>query len=199
MPVRLLDVLRSERSRIPTPLLYLEVAAASTLVGIVLDLTIGWPWWLFPLGGVAAAWLFFMSSAFWGASQARSLEDRLLMVLTPRRAAKKMEQETDDLFRATPLPLYGLPPSWKGYRFIGGHGQSGEAVTQMSLGHADRLPLDPDKSELRVEVMPAPEYVRRRDDLTFWLAHETARALRPTPLLTTWRAGISRSITKHAS
>src|ERR671914_93061 len=78
IPVRLLDVLRSERSRIPTPLFYLEVAVASTLVGIVLDLTIGWPWWLFPLGGVAAAWLFFMSSAFWGGHRARSIEDSLL-------------------------------------------------------------------------------------------------------------------------
>lgn len=174
MPVRLLDVLGSERSRIPTPLLYLEVAAVGTLVGIVLDHTIGWPWWPFPLGGVAAAWLGFMSSAFWGRHRARSIGDSFLMVLAPRRAAEKMERETDNLFHSAPFPLYGLPPSWRGYRFIGGHGESGNAVTQMSLGHADRLPLDPDKSELRVEVIPVPEYLSRRDELTFWLAHETA-------------------------
>src|SRR5918996_5843143 len=33
MPVRLLHVLRSERSRMPTPLLYLEVAVAGAIIG----------------------------------------------------------------------------------------------------------------------------------------------------------------------
>lgn len=174
MPLRPFDVLRSERSLIPTPLLYLEVAAVGTVAGILLDLSIGWWWWPFPLGSVAAAWLFFTSSAFWGRPRSRSSRNSVLMAVAPRRAAKKMEHETENLFRAPPLPLYGLALSWKGYRFIGGHGESGEVVTQMSLGHADRPPLEPGTSELRVEVMPVPEYLPRRDELTFWLAHETA-------------------------
>lgn len=97
------------------------------------------------------------------------------MVLAPGRAAKRMNHETEESFRSLPFPLYGLPPTWRGARFIGGHGRSGRIITSASLGHADRSPLDPEVSELRVKVTPSPEHTSRHgDEFTHWLAHATA-------------------------
>lgn len=160
---------------IPVPLTYLSVLAAGAIVGIVLDLTTGWPWWPAPLVGVAVTWLFFMSTAFWGRHRSRSWVDSVLMVLAPRRAAERMDRGTEEALRSVPFPLYGLPPTWTGFRFIGGHGRSGRTITSASLAHAGRPPLDPDVSELRVEVLPAPEHPSEYgDELTHWLAYETA-------------------------
>jgi hypothetical protein len=37
-----------------------------------------------------------------------------------RRRAKEEQARTEARFRAAPFPLYGLPPSWNGDRFLGG-------------------------------------------------------------------------------
>lgn len=173
--MRVVQVLRGERSMIPAPLTYLVVLAAGAIVGVLLDLATGWRWWLVPLVAMAATWLFFMSSAVWGRHRSRSLGESILMVLAPRRAAERMDHETEESLRSLPFPLYGLPPTWRGVRFIAGHGRSGRVITSASLGHADGSPFDPEVSELRVEVSPAAEHASPHGDrLTHWLAHASA-------------------------
>jgi hypothetical protein len=44
-------------------------------------------------------------------------------------------KEAGRLFRNAPFPLYGLPPSWTGERFLGGSAVSGETIHALSLGH----------------------------------------------------------------
>jgi hypothetical protein len=55
------------------------------------------------------------------------------------RGRVRNHKETERRFRRAPFPLYGLPPSWKGGRFLGGSGwsndQGQETVHELSLVH----------------------------------------------------------------
>jgi hypothetical protein len=120
------------------------------------QLALGWPWWLVAAAVVAAVWLFFLSTAFWGRGRwSRSLATEVLMVVDPARAIQRIQREQAEAVRSPPFPLYGLPPSWPGPRHLGGWRRSGRAkgppvTTALGLGHGDpraeRGPL------LRVEV-----------------------------------------------
>jgi hypothetical protein len=56
-----------------------------------------------------------------------------------RQRARRERRRTERCFRTAPFPLYGLPPSWQGGRFLGGgswHGQGKrQVVTALSLVH----------------------------------------------------------------
>ena len=161
VPVRLAGVLRRRRRRVPAPATYLLAAAVGTVLGALAQQALGWPWWLVAAGVVAAVWLVFLSSAFRGGSGGRSLATEALLVVDPARGLRRQDQAMSDLFRAAPLPLYGLPASWAGRRHLGGYGEHQAAgagrrvVTSMSLAHGD--PLADDGPELRVEVRAGPE------------------------------------------
>jgi hypothetical protein len=67
---------------------------------------------------------------------------------------QREQRELVERFRAAPLPLYGLPPSWSGPRYLGGlqgRGAGRELITTaLSLGHGD--PVVDHGPQLRVEV-----------------------------------------------
>lgn len=56
-----------------------------------------------------------------------------------RQRARRERRRTERWFRTAPFPIYGLPPSWEGGRFLGGvswHGQGErQIVTALSLVH----------------------------------------------------------------
>ena len=56
-----------------------------------------------------------------------------------RRRAERERRRTERRFRTAPFPLYGLPSSWEGGRFLGGGSWSRqrgrEMVTSLSLVH----------------------------------------------------------------
>jgi hypothetical protein len=156
LPVELVGALRRRRTMVPAPATYLAAMVVGAALGVAAQLVLGWPWWLVAGGVVAAVWLFFLSTAFWGTGgSGRPLPGELLGVVSPRRAIERDHRQMVERFRAAPFPLYGLPASWPGPRHLGGweggwaRGQR-PVTTALSLGHGE--PLAEEGSQLRVEV-----------------------------------------------
>ncbi|MCZ7534140.1 MAG: hypothetical protein M5U23_12205 [Acidimicrobiia bacterium] len=59
------------RSMQAVPRTYVLAAVVGALLGGLLELLVGWSWWLVALAFMAAVWLFFLSSAFWGPDPVR--------------------------------------------------------------------------------------------------------------------------------
>jgi hypothetical protein len=183
VPIHLVGILRRRRTMIPVPATYLTAAVVGVALGVAAQLGFGWPWWLVAAGVVAAVWLVFFSTAFWGGGgSSRSLATEVLRVVSPARAMARDQREEVERFLAAPFPLYGLPASWPGPRQLGGWAGGGSerqpVTTALELGHGD--PLAEEEPQLRVEVSverldtgqdPAEWSQRRRglaEDL--WLA-----------------------------
>lgn len=139
------------RTAIPTPLIYLTVAAAGTLLGLALDLTIGWPWWTVALASVAVVWILFLLTALKGVS----LRANLLDALDPKGAGARESRRAEEAFRTAPFPLYGIPLSWEGLRFLGGMGWRGRGKDVVLLAHGD--PEDPAGVQLQVSMSVSGE------------------------------------------
>jgi hypothetical protein len=155
VPIHLFGILRRRRTMIPVPATYVTAAVVGAALGIAAQLTLGWPWWLVATGVVAAVWLLFFSTAFWGGGgSSRSLATEVLRLVSPARAMARDQREEVERFLAAPFPLYGLPASWPGPRQLGGWaggGSEGQLVTTaLELGHGD--PLAEEGPQLRVEV-----------------------------------------------
>ena len=157
MPIQLVQVLRHHRTMIPVPATYLAATLIGAVVGVAAQLVLGWPWWLVAAAVVAAVWLFFASTAVWGAGgSSQPLTTDLLRVVRPGQAIERDHRQEAERFRAAPFPLYGLPAAWPGSRHLGGwegswtKGQRRPVTTALSLGHGD--PLAEDGPQLRVEV-----------------------------------------------
>jgi hypothetical protein len=160
VPARLAGVVRRRRSRVPVPATYLVAAAAGVVLGAVLQVVLGWPWWLVAAGVVVVGWLLFLSSAFWGGSPGRPLATEALLVVDPGRGLRRERQAMAERFRAAPFPLYGLPASWAGPRHLGGAGSrqargQPAVVTSLTLAHGD--PAAEHGPQLRVEVRADPD------------------------------------------
>jgi hypothetical protein len=156
VPIQLVQVLRHHRTMIPVPATYLAATLVGAVVGVAAQLVLGWPWWLAAAAVVVAVWLFFTSTAFWGAGgSSQPLATDLLRVVRPRQAIERDHRQEVERFRAAHFPLYGLPAAWTGSRHLGGwegswaKGQR-PATTALSLGHGD--PLTDQGPQLRVEV-----------------------------------------------
>jgi hypothetical protein len=141
---------------VPVPATYLVAAVVGAALGVAAQLLFGWPWWLPAAGVVAAVWLFFASTALWGAGgSSRPLATDLLRVVRPRRAIERDHEQEVERFRAAPFPLCGLPAAWPGPRHLGGweggwaKGQR-PVTTALSLGHGE--PLADQGPQLRVDV-----------------------------------------------
>jgi hypothetical protein len=156
VPIRLVQTLRGHRNMIPAPATYLAATAVGAAVGVAAELLFGWPWWLVAAAFLVAVWLFFASTAFWGAGgSGQALATDLLRVVRPHKAIERDHRREVERFRAAPFPLYGLPPAWPGTRYLGGweggwtKGQR-PVTTALSLAHGD--PLTDQGPELRVET-----------------------------------------------
>jgi hypothetical protein len=87
------------------------------VLGVVLQVLLGWPWWLVAAGVVVVVWLLFLSSAFWGGSPGRPLATEALLVVDPAPEQVELErvadvepyvEGTERLEEASPQP--GRPP-----------------------------------------------------------------------------------------
>jgi hypothetical protein len=156
VPIGLFQTLRGRRRIVPVPATYLAATVVAAVVGVAAELLLGWPWWLVAAAVLVAVWLFFASTAFWGAGGSdQSLATDLLRVVRPHKAIERDHQQEVERFRAAPFLLYGLPPAWPGTRYLGGWeggwttGQR-PATTALSLAHGD--PLIDQGPELRIET-----------------------------------------------
>jgi hypothetical protein len=123
-----------------------RVAAGAILAaGVIAQALFGWRWWLVVIVLTVAG-----EAAMLGPTLARSAErdeliDELVAVLSPSRQARRRSRRALQRFEAAPFPLYGLPPSWTGARFLGGwaaqrdYRAGVECTTSMQLGHGERL------------------------------------------------------------
>jgi len=157
VPVHLFGILRQRRAMIPVPATYLVALVAGAALGVAAQLLLGWRWRLVATAVVAAVWLLFFSTAFWGGGgSSRSLATEVLRVVSPRRAVAHDLRQEVERFRAAPFPPYGLPPSRSGPRQLGGWGESWDkgrrrpVTTALSLAHGE--PLAEEGPQLRVEV-----------------------------------------------
>jgi hypothetical protein len=89
----------------------------------------------------------------------RPLATEVLLVVDPARGMRRERRAMAERFRAAPFPLYGLPPTFAGLRYLAGSGSRrarGErpVVTSLSLGHGD--PAAEQGPQLVVEVQTEP-------------------------------------------
>ena len=160
VPLGLVRTLRGRRRMVPVPATYLAATVVAAVLGVAAELLFGWPWWLVAAAVLVAVWLFFASTAFWGAGGSdQPLATALLRVVRPHKAIERHHRQEVERFRAAPFPLYGLPPAWPGGRYLGGweggwaKGQR-PVTTALSLAHGD--PLTDQGPELRVETRVEP-------------------------------------------
>ncbi|HZP54278.1 MAG TPA: hypothetical protein VFB40_24095, partial [Actinocrinis sp.] len=107
--------------------LYAVVWLLPAVLGAVLG-TVGWlisgfPWW--PLIGAVALWLVaFLIPRYWRGLRAQrwSLRTELLLMFYPRKGVKRMRVEEERHFRRADFPLYGLPASFPGERYLSAFG-----------------------------------------------------------------------------
>ncbi len=158
VPWALWQAIRWSRTAIPSPAVYLTAAAAGGALGVLVQLTVGWPWWLPCVLAVIAVWLLFAATALAGPGARAEVATRVLGAVSPGRAAARRERQEAERVRAAPFLLYGLPPVWPGLRHLAGtgwshaRGQRRPAVTEVALGHGDPLTGEP---TLTVAVRPA--------------------------------------------
>jgi hypothetical protein len=157
---RLIQIYRRRRSIQAEPRGYLIALLLGGAFGLAAYWAFDWAWWALPMGLVLLVWLPSLWSVIWAPSPAALSNPTrgLLYVLTPRRAAAKARQEMEDVFRYPPWPLFGLPLSWQGRRFLGGHSESDKTINALQLAHGD--PRNPDAPQLRVEVSEREEPLR---------------------------------------
>ena len=112
---------------------YVMAAVIGGVLGATLDLVLGWPWWLIAVGLLAAVWLFFFASAFWGPDPIRA--DHVRDVIDPSgieaREFARLE-EAISTGRLVGMEVAG----WTGSRSLGGWGGSSHPE-HVTLRHGD--------------------------------------------------------------
>ncbi len=173
MPWRVLRVLLRRRRIWPAPYLYVVALGVGLAVGGSLAVVVGpaW-WWLVALAPPILAWVGFLMTASGGRDPTNDLLTDLLREIDPERHHRRYERRRAELFRHAPFPLYGLPPSWTGPRWLGGDETSDRTIVALELAHGN-----PDDGWLRVEMRSAPHEPDRTG-----LAHELWREAHPPPL-----------------
>lgn len=121
LPADVLRVLLAERRMHPAPITYLMAFGIGLVLGLALDATLGWPWWLVTIVFVFLVWLFSLMSAF--RDPRRDIGHQLLRVIDPERAAERDKQLLRDALTSGSLTGYELS-KWEGEKSIGGWGGS---------------------------------------------------------------------------
>ncbi len=152
LPVRLVRTVRSHRSHLPAPWIYV----AALLLGVafaVVALLLRWSWWLSGLvliAPVLLAALAFAASAFTGGRAAETwsrLKEDVLASVSPRRAREVALRRRVAPFRSARFPLYGLPPTWGGCRMLGSTSSTADRrgpmrTTALELRHVNGSTVD---------------------------------------------------------
>ena len=144
-----------ERMVEPVPLTYLMAVGAGLALGFVLDLLLGWAWWLVLVGFVAVVWVFFLSSAFWHGGRRRVME-RIRFTLDPERQQRRELTSLTARVEEGPIRAYGVD-GWVGPVALGGWGGGNDEISSITLAHF----VDEDDPAPAIEVSyhPASRYV----------------------------------------
>ncbi len=151
LPGAVLGAVLRRRVAQPVPMTYLAACGVGILLGVVLQLALGWAWWGVALAFVAVVWLAFLSTALGGPGRGRGFITEVVMAVSPERGMARQERQVEAAYRSPPFPLFGLPSSWRGLRFIGEWGfASRKGIQSLELNHGH--PRHRDGPELRVET-----------------------------------------------
>lgn len=118
------------------------LAGAILVAGLIAQALFGWRWWLVVIVLTVAGEAILVCSTLARTPEREELIDELLAALAPGRRGRRLARLEAERFRTAPFALYGLPPSWRGQRFLGRwsstrprHGP--ELTTSLELGHGD--------------------------------------------------------------
>lgn len=93
------------RTAHPVPITYVFAAALGLIVGLVLQFTIGFPWWIPTIAAPIIAWLVFFSSIWWPTpGNRRSLRQSLRDITHPAEASERHRAEHERMLRESTLP-----------------------------------------------------------------------------------------------
>ena len=97
------------------------------MLGVLLDLALGGPWWAVALGSVAGVWVLFLLTAFKAAGRRmpQSLWSQLLDALSPKGAVDRWRRREEQVFRDPLFPSTGSRPPGKARGSWGGLGGEG--------------------------------------------------------------------------
>ena len=132
LPLELARVVLRERSATPTPMTYSMAAGAGLILGLVLEIVVGWTWWVVSVAFLCFVWLLFLASALGG--RGRDLGRELLRVIDPERAAERDRQGLEDAVRSGSLAGYEVM-GWEGDKTIGGWGRGHANPRSMTISH----------------------------------------------------------------
>jgi hypothetical protein len=108
-------------------------AGVGLILGLILDLAIGWTWWAAAVGFVFLVWLFFLTSALRGPRI--DIGHQLLRVINPERAATRDIQRLEDALTSGSLAGYDVM-NWEGEKSIGGWGGA-PIPRSLTIRHGD--------------------------------------------------------------
>lgn len=132
LPIEVARAILAERRMTPTPMTYLIAAGVGLAIGLILELVIGWTWWVVAAAFVLLVWLLFLGSVF--RRPRRDLRHVLLGVVNPERAAARDIQRLEEAVRSGSLTGYEVV-GWEGDKSIGGWGGDHAVVRSLTLRH----------------------------------------------------------------
>ncbi|MDX2466683.1 MAG: hypothetical protein QNL12_05175 [Acidimicrobiia bacterium] len=150
VPSALIGTVRRGRRMEPVPLTYLMAAGLGLVVGVIMDLVLGWPWWWVAIAVMAMVWLFFMSTAFWGPF--RLTRHDFMDAVAPQRAQVNKRNRLAAAVEAGESVLFALA-DWPGEATLAGWGGS--------AGHTISLTLRFGGEEQRIEVQTSSPLEQR--------------------------------------
>jgi hypothetical protein len=193
-------LIRRRRIHLPR-FFYVAAAAIGALIGVALDIAIGWPWWVLALAAPVSLWLWVTVPAMRPSAGTRTLWNDALRRVNPRGAWDAERQRFFRILRSPPFPIYGLSARWTGLRFSGGHGEGSEGVNSIALGHGDSFDPSAPQAWVESERRPIPwprEYQLRNEAETLWHVADPAPPadLRPDEL-DSWVEQRARDFREH--
>lgn len=146
-------VLMGRRRAHPVPMLYLIVFAFGTVIGLLLQLTVGVSWWIPPVVLVLIAWLLFFATIWQKVpGETRTVRQELHRVFYPEEAMVRDREEAAAILRETPLrfftPKHLTSRVGELLTITLGWGGSVEGLTEVTLHFWDGDPHQGEAQEL---------------------------------------------------
>jgi hypothetical protein len=133
LPWSLLRTVLSHRRAMPTPIHYVLSFAVGAVVGVGLELLVGWRWWLVAPSFLGAVWLLYLATAFWGPYRVRL--DDLIEVIDWEKAQARRHHRLEEAIQKGSRVAYGVD-GWAGPAALSAWGNT--PSDGLTLDHGDR-------------------------------------------------------------
>ena len=134
VPRQIWRVLRRYSAR-PAPIHYIALAGVGAILGVVLRIARGVPWWIPPVFAIAGGWALSLVPVGLRGSGVR-LDTELLTAINPEKGLERRRREEQQRIRASELALYEVA-DWPGTARLAGWGTSSGKPSHVTLSFAD--------------------------------------------------------------